>query len=49
MQVDSNDFCSIDQNLNTEEYSSDIKSFITKDNDKEKCNEETEEVEETEA
>jgi len=39
----------MNQNMNTEENSSDIKSFITRDNDKEECNEETEEVaEETE-
>lgn len=37
-----------DQNLNTEENSSDIKPFITRDNDEKKYNKETEEAEDTE-
>lgn len=48
MEANSMDFFLIDRNLNTEEDSSDIKSFITRDNDEEKCNEEIEEAEEIE-
>lgn len=48
MQGDSKDFFLNDQNLYTEENSTDIKLFITRDNDEEKCNKETEEAEDTE-
>lgn len=39
------DFFSIDRNLNTEEDTNDVKSFITRDNDEEEFNGEIEELE----
>lgn len=41
-------FFLVDKNLRTEEDSTDIKSFITTDNDEEETHEETEETEKTE-